>query len=292
MHEPDWALYQAFLTVIEAGGLTRAAKATGVSQPTLSRQIAGLEQALGVALFDRAGRGLAPTPAALRVADQARRMRAAAAAILSGPAQETRSLDGTVRITASEIVACYALPPVLAGLAQSHPQIHVELVAANEVSNLLEREADIAVRMTKPRQAGLLARRLPDVPTGFYVSKSFAVRHGVPQRIEDLRALRLIGYDKSTLILGGARKAGVPLSREDFAFRCDHQIACWQMARAGLGAGIVARFVGDADPEMIRVLPKFPMAPMQMWLVARNEVKTSPRLRVVFDALAEGLKRL
>lgn len=292
MREPDWALYQAFLTVIEAGGLTRAAKAAGVSQPTLSRQIAALEQALGIALFDRAGRGLTPTAAAQRVADQARRMRTAAAAILTMPVQEAGEPGGTVRVTASEIVACYALPRIFTQLAETNPKIQIELVAANEVSNLLEREADIAVRMTKPVQAGLVARRMPDVPTGFYISKSFAARHDVPKRIEDLLDLRLIGYDKSTLILAGAKKARIPLTREDFAFRCDHQIACWQMARAGLGVGMLARFVGDADPEMIRVLPKFPMQPMPMWLAARQEVKTSVRLRAVFDALSAGLRRL
>jgi DNA-binding transcriptional LysR family regulator len=292
MREPDWTLYQAFLSVIDAGGLTRAAKSTGMSQPTLSRQVAALEEALGVALFERAGRGLKPSPAALRMAEEVRRMRKAAASILTAAGQEERTASGTVRITASEIIACYALPPVLAALAVSHPQIQIELEATDRVSNLLEREADIAIRMTKPSQAGLIARRLPDVATGIYVAKSMLSRISHPQSAADLLALRLIGYDKSPLILTGARRAKIPLTREDFAFRSDHQAACWQMARAGLGAGIVARFVGDADPDMTRILPKLAMAPMQMWLAARSDVKSAPRLRAVFDALADGLKRL
>lgn len=292
MREPDWTLYQAFLTVIEAGGMTRAAQVSGVSQPTLSRQIAALEAALGVPLFVRAGRGLKPAPAAKRLAEEARKMRAASVAILNDAGRETRDLGGVVRITASEIVACYALPPVLTDLARTHPQIEIELDARNEVSNLLEREADIAIRMGKPKQAGLLARRLPDVPTGFYIAKALADRVGAVQSLTDLRRLRLIGYDKSNLIVTGARRMKVPLSATDFAFRCDHQIACWSMARAGLGVGLVARFVGDADPTMLRILPKLAMQPMQMWLVARREVKTVPRLRTVFDALARGLRRL
>lgn len=292
MREPDWNLYQALLSVIEAGGLTRAAKSSGVSQPTLSRQVAALEDALGVTLFERAGRGLTPTPAAHRAAEEVKRMRSAATQILAVAGRETRDPGGTVRVTASEIVACYALPPILTRLAEAHPQIQIELDARNEVTNLLEREADIAIRMTKPKQAGLIARRLPDVPTGCYVSKGYAARIGAILSLDDLMRLRLIGYDRSDLIVAGARRAKVPLSREDFAFRCDHQVACWQMARAGLGVGMVARFVGDADPGMIRILPKFPMTPMQMWLVARGEVKKVPRLRIVFDALAEELRRL
>jgi DNA-binding transcriptional LysR family regulator len=292
MREPDWSHYQAFLNVIEAGGLTRAAKSSGLSQPTLSRQIAALESALGVPLFVRAGRGLKPTPAAARVADEARRMRSAASAILGVAGRETREQGGTVRISASEIVACFALPPLLARMAKTHPQIQIELEAKNDVANLLEREADIAIRMTKPKQSGLIGRRMPDVATGFYVSKSLLSRMGPVRSIGDLLRLRLIGYDKSDLIVAGARRAKIALKRDNFAFRCDHQVACWQMAREGLGVSMVARFVGDADPAMTRILPSFPMTPMQMWLVARKDIKSMPRLRIVFDALAEGLRRL
>jgi DNA-binding transcriptional LysR family regulator len=292
MREPDWSLYQAFLSVFEAGSLTRAARVSGVSQPTLSRQIAALEQALGAPLFARAGRGFTPTPAALRAAEAARRMRGAAQDIASAAGQEAAEPAGTVRVTASEILACYALPAIFTRLAESHPQIQIELVATNDVSNLLEREADIAIRMGKPRQKGLIARRMPDVPTGLYAHRNLVAHLGAPQRLEDLARYRLIGYDKSNLIVSGARRAKIPLTRDSFAFRCDHQVACWQMARAGLGVGMLARFVGDADPTMVRLMPKLAMQPMPMWLCARRDVKTNPRLRIVFDALAEGLRRL
>jgi DNA-binding transcriptional LysR family regulator len=289
MRGTDWDLYRAFLTVFEAGSMSRAARASGASQPTLSRQIASIEAHLGVALFERAGQKLIPSPAAVRVAVEAKKMLAAADAIQTDTAREARAMSGTVRVTASEIVACFALPPVLTALAQTHPEIQIELAAGNEVSNLLEREADIAVRMTKPAQSGLLARRLPDLAVGFYAAKSYVERVGTPKTLEELAALRLIGYDKSTLITAAARKAKVALTRDDFAFRCDHQIACWNMARAGLGVGIVACFVGDRDPGMVRLLPKFPMQPMAMWVLARRELKTSARIRAVFDALVEGL---
>jgi DNA-binding transcriptional LysR family regulator len=289
MRGADWDLYRAFLTVFEAGSMSRAARASGASQPTLSRQIANLEAQLGVALFERAGQRLIPSPAAIQVAEEAQKMLAAADAIQTGAARETRAMSGSVRITASEIVACYALPPVLSGLAQTHPEIQIELVADNEVSNLLEREADIAVRMTKPEQTGLLARRMPDLAVGLYAAKSYVERVGTPKTLEEFAGLRLIGYDKSTLITAAARRAKIPLTRETFAFRCDHQIACWNMARAGLGVGIVACFVGDRDPSMARLMPKFPMQPMAMWVLARRELKTSPRIRAVFDALVSGL---
>lgn len=289
MRAPDWTLFQSLLAVVDAGGLSAAARRLGVSQPTLSRQIAALEENLGVVLFERSGRGLAPSAMALQVAEEARRMRAAADAIGAAVARETRGMAGVVRVTASEIVACFALPEVLTSFVEEHPEVQIEVDATNEVSDLLARKADIAIRMTRPAQPGLIARRLADVPGGIYASRSYLARHAPPQRLEDLRTHRLVGYDASMLILRAAKRAKFALAREDFAFRCDHQIACWRMVQAGFGIGVVARFVGDADPGAVRILPKIPAPPMQMWLVARADLRTTPRLRAAYDWLASRL---
>lgn len=292
MRAPDWTLYRSLLAVVEAGGLTAAARRLGLSQPTLSRQIAQLETALGVALFERRGRGLAPSAIAIRIAAEARRMEEAELEIASVVARETRAKGGVVRLTASEIVACYALPQILSKFVANHPDMQIEVDATNEVTNLLSREADIAIRMTRPLQTGLIARRLPDVPTGFYAAQQYLTAHPAPERVQDLAAHRLVGYDKSQLMLQGAKRAKLPVTRESFAFRCDHQIVCWRMVLAGYGVGVVARFVGDAEPGVVRLLPNFPSAPMQMWLVARADMRTTPRIRLVFDALTAGLKKL
>jgi DNA-binding transcriptional LysR family regulator len=283
---------RTFLAVWEEGGAGRAARVLGLSQPAVSRRLAALEAELGTPLFVRAGRGLKPAAAAQALGEHARRMRECARAAKDWVERDAREASGVVRVSASEIVACYALPQIVARLAADHPAIQIELEASNALANLLDREADIAVRMAKPAQGGLVARRLPDVPAGFYASKAYVARNGAPRTAQDLLDLRLIGYDRSDLILAGARKARIPVTRASFAFRSDHQIACWQMARAGLGVGIVANFVGGADPAMERLLPEIPLPPMPMWLAARKDMRSTARLRTVFEALAKGLSRL
>ena len=159
----DWALVHSFLAVLDAGSLSGAAKQLGALQPTLSRQVAALEAQLGAPLFERTGRGVAPTALALAIADDARAMQAGADRLRQRLTRQRARTTGTVRITTSEIAACYLLPPVLAALQQAEPGIQVEVVASNQIANLLRREADIAVRMVRPAQASLVARKLADI---------------------------------------------------------------------------------------------------------------------------------
>ncbi|MFD2272423.1 LysR family transcriptional regulator [Undibacterium arcticum] len=165
----DWNLIRGFVAVVEHGSLTRAAEQLGLSQPTLSRQIAELELAVGAALFERVARGLKLTSAGDSLVDPARHMMTAARVLGMAAASQDHGLTGTVRLTASEIVSAFVLPSILAELAQRHPEIQIELVASNQISNLLEREADIAIRMIRPTQSALIARHIADWPMGFFM---------------------------------------------------------------------------------------------------------------------------
>ena len=288
--EPDWALLRSFLEVANSGSLSRAAAALGSSQPTLSRQIAQLEAHLGQALFERTTRGLRLTEAGAALRAPAERMREQAQQFAMVAAGRTETLAGTVRITASEIVSAYVLPELLRGLRETHPEIQIELVASNTLENLLEREADIALRMLRPTQTALVARRLADHPIGFYAHRDYVQAHGKPNATNLLQH-QWVGFDRSDQLLRGFHAAGFKVKREFFGFRCDNQIVAWQAVLAGLGIGVCLKRVAALAPELVRVLPTVPLAPLPMWITAHRELRGTPRLKVVFDALAAALAR-
>ena len=260
------------------------------SQPTVGRHIAELESQLGLVLFERTGRGLIPTSSALQLADSARAMEAGAlqlARTLSGAQTQT---TGTVRITASVPVAVNLLPPLLASMRQALPDIQVELVSSNQVSNLLRREADIAVRMVRPDQSSLVARKIGTVGLGAYAHRSYLARRGALRKATDLLQHDLIGSDTDSAILQGFQAMGYPVTREVFALRSDDFLVQWQAVRAGLGVGFCADYMARKEPDVLRVLPgllKIP--PLPMWLAVHREIRTNRRIRAVYDFLAEAL---
>ncbi len=289
----DWRLVRSFLAALDRGSLLGASRTLHASQPTVGRHIAELESQLGVVLFERTGRGLVPTATALQLADAARGMEAGAlqlARTLSGVQSQTA---GTVRITASAPVAVQLLPPVLAAMRQVLPDIQIELVSSNQVSNLLRREADIAVRMVRPDQSSLIARKIGDVSLGAYAHRSYLARRGPLRKVTDLLQHELIGSDSDPAILQGFAAMGYPVAREAFALRSDDLIVQWQAVRAGLGIGFIADYLARADADVVRVLPgllKIPTLPM--WLAVHREIRSSQRIRSVFDHLAEALPHL
>ena len=286
--EPDWGLLRVFLWVAEAGSLSAAAQRLGSSQPTLSRQIGQLEEQVGCALFERTQRGMRLTEAGRALHPLARRMQEQASEWSLTAGRRSTALSGTVRLTASEMVSAYLLPPVLLDLRQAHPGIQIELVASDSVENLLEREADLALRMVRPVHAALVVRHVADLPLQVYAHRDYLAAQGMPT-MDTLLQHRWIGYDRSELMLRGFRAGGFEVTREFFDFRCDNQIVAWQAVRAGLGLGIGLEAVGRACPELVRVLPELPIPPLPLWLTAHRELRAQPRLRVVFDALAAAL---
>jgi DNA-binding transcriptional LysR family regulator len=286
--EPDWALLRVFLEVAGTGSLSRAAQALGSSQPTLSRQIALLESQLGQALFERTTRGVRLTQAGAALREPAERMREHAQQLSMTAAGRSQALAGTVRLTASEMVSAYLLPGLLRRLRDRQPEIQIELVASNGVENLLEREADIALRMLRPKQSALVARRLADQPLGLYAHRDYVKAHGRPTEA-DMFAHQWVGYDRSDQLLRGFRDAGFKVGKEMFAFRCDNQIVAWQAVRAGLGIGVGMHGIAALSPELVRVLAGVPIPPLPLWITAHRELRGTPRLKVVFDFLAEAL---
>ncbi len=287
----DWSLVRSFLAVLEKGSLLAASRDLQLSQPTIGRHVAELESQLGLVLFDRNGRGLLPTEAAYHLAESARIMQSGADQLARNVLGADLGASGTVRITASQPVSCYVLPPLLAQMRLSLPDVQVELVASNEVSNLLRREADIAVRMVQPEQASIIARRVGKVTLRACAHQDYLRRRGVPRQPNDLLAHDLIGGDRNDDTLKGFAAQGLVVGREQFAFRADDLIVVWQAVRAGLGVGFVSEHLIRSDPAVIPVLPKLKIEPLPVWLAVHKEIRTSKRIRAVYDFLADALPR-
>jgi DNA-binding transcriptional LysR family regulator len=285
----DWSLVRSFLAVLEKGSLLAASRDLQLSQPTIGRHVAELESQLGLVLFDRNGRGLLPTEAAYHLAESARIMQSGADQLARNVLGADLGASGTVRITASQPVSCYVLPPLLAQMRLSLPDVQVELAASNEVSNLLRREADIAVRMVQPQQASIIARRVGKVTLRACAHQDYLRRRGVPRQPSDLLAHDLIGGDRNDDTLKGFAAQGLVVGREQFAFRADDLIVVWQAVRAGLGVGFVSEHLIRSDPAVIPVLPKLKIEPLPVWLAVHKEIRTSKRIRAVYDFLADAI---
>jgi DNA-binding transcriptional LysR family regulator len=288
----DWALVRSFLAVLDAGSLMGAARQLRVHQPTLSRHVAELERQLGAPLFERTGRGVTPTANALAIADAARQM-AAGADALSRTVTGRRSEPGSsVRITTSMVAATWLLPPVLAALQREQPDIQIDLVASNQLTNLLRREADIAVRMVRPAQASLVARKVGEVGIGAYAHHSYLQHAGTPRAPDDLAVHTLIGFDADDSILRGFARLGLPLTREHFQLRTDDQVAYVQFVATGAGVGFIAHYVARQWPGLQRLLPQLEIPPLPCWLAVHREIRASRVVRRVYDFLAQAIPPL
>jgi DNA-binding transcriptional LysR family regulator len=285
----DWSLIRAFLVVAERGSLSAAARALGASQPTLGRQIAALESALGAELFTRVPRGLQPTATGAALLPHAQAMRDAAGQIALVAAGQAQRLEGTVRITASVVVAAIQLPPILARIRAAEPLISLELVPSDATTNLLYREADIAVRMYRPGQLDLVTRHLGDMTLGIYAARSYLDRRGVPVVATDLLSHDVIGYDRLSQIEEGFTAMGFPVGRDYFKVRCDDNLAYLALVRAGCGVGFIQDSVAAMDPGLVRLDLGLPLPALPVWLTAHQAMRATPRIRRVWDLLAEGL---
>jgi len=285
----DWALVKSFVAVLDAGSLMGAARRLQAQQPTLSRHIAELELQLGAPLFERTGRGVTPTATGLAIAEAARHMEEGASALARSLAKSRDATTGSVRITTSQVAATWLLPPLLVQLQQAEPGIAVELVASNQLSNLLRREADIAVRMVRPQQGSLMARKLADVEIVAAAHQSYLDRAGTPRRPHDLLAHRLIGYDRDETIVRGFAGLGLSLQRESFALRTDDQVAYGRLVATGAGIGFVARYNIRNWPGVVALLPQLGIPALPCWLAVHREIRGNRLVRRVYDFLAEAI---
>lgn len=288
----DWSLVQAFLAVAEEGSLSGAARALGASQPTLGRQIKALEHQLDAALFTRQARGLALTDTGAALVAPARQMRDAMGQIALTAAGRSAQMEGTVRITASVMTSQLHLPRIIADTREKEPQIHIELVPSDDSRNLLYREADIAVRMYRPTQLELVTQHIGDIPIVICAAQSYIARNGPLQGLADLPNHDFIGFDLNPAIIEGFASAGLEVTRDFFKVRCDDQAAYWQLVRAGCGIGFSQRDIAQNDPDIEVFDLGLDISTLPIWLTAHAAMRETPRIRRVWELLAEGLRPL
>ncbi len=285
----DWNRARAFLVVAQEGSLSAAARALESTQPTIGRQVAALEQELGVTLFERVGRGLALTPSGEDLLEHVEAMGLAANQISLSASGHSQIIEGKVCLSISEIYAALLLPPVIAKLRRAYPGICIEIVASNEVSDLQRREADIAIRSFRPTQAELITKKLKEVEAGFYATPNYLETLGAIESIQDLQRANFISVGNIEDFTKGLKNFGLQLSEENIVIETENHIVHWEMTKQGLGIGIVPCHIGDAEPTVQRLLPKFKEMTFSVWLTSHRELKTSKRIRLVFDFLAEHL---
>jgi DNA-binding transcriptional LysR family regulator len=289
MPEPDWGLYRSFLAVIEAGSLSAAARALGLTQPTMARHIEALEQAVGFELFTRSQQGLAPTDGALALKPYAEQLAATTAAMLRTASGQGQAVKGTVRVSASEIIGSQVLPAIFASLREQYPTLEIELVLSNAVENLLRRDADIAVRMVEPVHEALVVKRVGSVSVGLHAHRRYLARAGMPRTLKSLHGHSVIGYDRETPATRAVRERMPGFETIAFALRTDNDIAHLMAIKAGFGIGFCQVALAKADAELERVLPAAVDLKLGVWIAMHENLRSTPRCRTVFDALVAGL---
>lgn len=286
-----WDLYRSFLGVLREGSLSGAARALGITQPTAGRHVAALEKALGVALFIRTQQGLIPTETALGLRTYAEAMESTAASFERAASGSGKGVRGAIRISASDVVGVEVLPPIVTQLREHHPDLKVELVLTNQVQDLLRLEADIAVRMVRPRQEQLIARSIGRIELGLYARKDYLSRCGTPRKMADFTDHSIIGYDHPSDLVRNAGESLKGFTRDVFSLRTDNDLAQLALIRSGAGIGVCQVPLAKRNAALVRLLPRSFSLQLETWVTMHEDLRNVPRCRAAFDALVHGLQK-
>lgn len=286
----DWNQIRGFWAAAEEGSFSAAARALGLTQPTLGRQVAALEESLGVTLFERTGRALALTQAGRDLLEHTRAMGEAAQRISLAATGAAQSIEGEVRITATDLMCVHVLPPIIAKLQRAAPALDVDLVAANDIRDLMRREADIALRHVRPEQPDLTARLVQEATARAYAATAYLDARGRPERPDDMARHDFVSFGNTDEMIAFL-KPYFTVARKNFRVGSENGVVAWELVRQGFGIAIMSDDVGRRSPEVEPVLPGMEPIRFPVWLVAHREVHTSRRIRLVYDVLAEALAR-
>lgn len=288
----DWNQARAFLAVCEQGSLTGAAKVLKQTQPTVGRQISALEEALSVTLFERVGHKLVLTEIGHDLQSHVQDMANAATRLSIVANRQSQDMEGQVRITASDLFAAHILPPVLKELRKSAPGLEIDVVATNSISDLLAREADIALRHIRPQEPDLIARLVHDAKADFYGAKDYIARMGTPHTVDDLQRFDFISFGDVSEMIMHLEQIGLSLTPAHFPINSANGLVAWEYVRQGLGISVMSRDVGQRTPDVVRLLPDLSPVQFPVWLVSHRELHTAKRIRFVYDALAQALPQM
>jgi len=285
----DWNQVRAFLATAVEGSYSGAARALNTTQPTIGRQIAALENSLGITLVERNVKGQTLTQAGRDLLDHVRMMGDAATLISMTADRQSQDVSGEVTITSTDLLAAAVLPGILASLRETAPNVRVRIVASSDVQNLMQREADIAIRHVRPDQPDLIARHVGNFGANLYASSSYLDRAGRPSEPRDVADHAFVGNADPVRLMAPLHNLGIPVRAENFVVSSESGVVAWEMVKAGFGVSMQPEILGEAEPSVEKVLKDFPSLEFPIWLVSHRELQTSPRIRTVFDLLAREL---
>lgn len=288
----DWNQVRAFLATAQEGSFSAGARALGLTQPTLGRQVAALEEELKVTLFERSGSGLSLTETGQELLEEVQIMARAATRLSLLASGQVQTLEGCVRVTASDVYSAYLLPAALLELRKLAPRLEIEVIASNNLQDLVRREADIAIRHLRPTQSSLIARRIRHESASFYAARHYLDTHGRPQNPEELATHTFVAFGDAIQASEHMNKLGVPVRRENFRYHSLNGVVAWELVRQGLGVSIMSDAVAQAHPELEVIALDVETLHFSSWLVTHRELHTSRRIRLVYDTLAQHLQSL
>lgn len=286
----SWDLIRTFQSVAQTGSLSAAARALQLTQPTIGRHVDLLEDALNVQLFIRGREGMQLTPKGADLIESAKQMGSAATGFERHASGLDEDISGVVRISANEVFGVLILPRLLSEFLDHNPGIEIELVVDNSATNLTQRDADVAIRMFRPKQNDLVARKIAELPLGLYGHHNYLSKHGAPKTLSELHAHRLIGFDRENSLIDAGRTVGAVFTPEDFALRCDNILTHIEAIRSGVGIGVTHQGLADQWKDVDQVLPDIALPNLELWIACHSEVRHNKRLRKVMDFLGSKLK--
>lgn len=289
MTVPDWNHLRAFHATAESGSLSAAARRIGLTQPTLSRQVAALEGSLGVVLFERVGRRLVLSQTGAELFERLRVMADAADLVTLTASGRAQEICGKVSISATDTYSAYILPEIIERIRSEAPKITVAVVATNDLSNLHRRDADVAIRHVAPDRPGLTGLHIGDTHAHFYASDSWVAQNEMPSLPAELADMGLIALDDTVRFSEYLRAIGIPVDPADFTLAANSSVVVWEMVKRGMGVAPMLREIADRTPGVTRLLPDMPPISVPVWLVTHAEMQLSPRIRLVQGILAEEL---
>jgi len=288
----DWNRARAFLVTAEEGSLSAAARALGMTQSTLGRQVSALEVELGVTLFEKVGRGLEITPSGLELIEHVRQMGEAANRLNLAATGNSTLLEGSVSITASETVAVLLLPPLLKKFRQKEPGITLDIIASNEQSDLRRREADIAIRNVQPTHSELIARKLPTTYASLYATPEYLTSLGKPLQAESLTKADYVGFIDNSMYKNGLKSIGLTLTDDNFPYSTESHMTHWHLVKTGAAIGVMPDYLANQEAIVKKAHSKLPSFPIETWLVVHRELRTNRRIQVVYNYLFEELETI
>ena len=290
MTKLPWEWVQSFITVAEQGSLSKAASELGTSQPTLSRQMAALEQRIEMTLFDRSTQGLKLTDAGSKLIESSEEMKRAAEQFNRTATGAITSIEGSIRISANEIIGLYYLPEIISEFHQLYPQVQVEIEISNSEISLNKRDADIALRMFRPTQLDLIAKRLPDIGLSFVASKEYLKKHSEPKSMDDINGHRLIGYDRAMQFKQAIKELGWPLTDKDFCNKTDFLPLHIELSRRGVGITATHNYLLERFTDLKVILEDVYIPSLEFWIVCHADVQHNRRIRIMMDFLTNSFQ--